>query len=190
MPDKMASHWNINNRVDGYMSKPWALFMFPVLSIILYIFFIILPKIEPLKENLAQFIKYFDRFMIIFFLFMFYIYALTLIWNKGTTFNMARFISPAFGILFIYIGILLKHSKQNWFIGIRTPWTLSNERVWEKTHKIGSLLFMISGLLCFIGILFPNIAFYIVILPVLFTAAFVISYSYFEYKRLVQKTKV
>lgn len=190
MPDKMAFHWNVKNEVNSYTSRFWALFMMPLLSVGLYILFIILPMIDPKRENIEEFRKYYDRFMMVFFLFMFYIFSLTLIWNKGTTFNMAQFIVPAFGVLFIYVGILVKHAKQNWFIGIRTPWTLSNKVVWDKTHKIGGILFMIAGIICFFAALVPEIAYYLVLGPIILIFIFVIVYSYIEFRKQTKKTKV
>ena len=65
-------------------------------------------------------------------------------WNMGVQFNMTQFFVPAIGILFFYIGTILKYTKRNWFVGIRTPWTLSSDVVWEKTHKLGGKLFKIN----------------------------------------------
>ena len=79
---------------------------------------------------------------------MLYIYALTLLWNLGyTDFGMSRAMLPAMGLLFIFIGYMLRKAKRNFFIGIRTPWTLSSDKVWDETHRLGAILFMISGVL-------------------------------------------
>jgi len=67
---------------------------------------------------------------------------------------MGQMMVPALGILFYYCGILIENAKRNWFIGIRTPWTLSNEKVWERTHKIGGKLFKIAGLIAFLWYFF------------------------------------
>ncbi len=184
MPDKIASHWDHKGQVDGYISKSWGLFLMPVLSLVILALFIFIPKIDPLKKNLKKFRKYYDRFIVLFILFLFYIYLLTIFWNLNYKFNMTQMIIPAFGILFYYIGILTENAKQNWFIGIKTPWTLSNNKVWEKTHKVGGQLFKIAGLLTLIGILFPNYAIYFFLIPVLFAAIYSIIYSYFEYQKL------
>jgi len=136
MPDRIASHWNAQGQVDGYMSKFWGLFLMPIISVGLLLLFILIPRIDPLKSNIQQFRKYFDGFVVLIMVFLFYLYLLTIFWNSGNRFNMIAFLSPAFAILFYYSGILIENTKRNWFIGIRTPWTLSSDRVWDKTHKL------------------------------------------------------
>ena len=155
MSDKMASHWNFRGEVDDYLPKFWGLFLMPVVSLGLFLLFLLIPKIDPLKANIEKFRKYFDGFIVLIMVFLFYIYLLSIVWNLGKRFDMSRMMIPALGILFYYCGILIENAKRNWFIGIRTPWTLSNEKVWERTHKIGGKLFKIAGLIAFLGILFP-----------------------------------
>ena len=183
MPEKMASHWNTKGEVDGYMSKFWGLFLMPIILLGLFLLFILIPKIDPLKENIAKFRKYFDGFIVLITLFLFYIYLLSIAWNLGKRFNMGQMMMPALGMLFYYCGILTENAKRNWFIGIKTPWTLSSERVWNKTHKIGGKLFKAAGLIAFLGIFFPNYAFYFILVPALLVAFYTIIYSYFEYQK-------
>lgn len=183
MPEKMASHWNIRSEVDGYIPKFWGLFLMPIISLGLFLLFLLIPKIDPLKENIKKFKKYFDWFVFLIIVFLFYLYFLTIIWNIGFRFDFVVFLMPAFSLLFYYIGILTENAKRNWFIGIRTPWTLSNDKVWEKTHKIGGKLFKIVGLIALSGIIFPNYAFLLLIIPAIFSAIYVVVYSYFEYQK-------
>ena len=186
LPEKMASHWNIRGEVDGYLPKFWGLFLMPFISIVLFSLFILIPKIDPLKANIEKFRKYFDIFIILIILFLFYIYLLTIFWNFGLRFNMGQLMVPALAILFYYCGILVEKAKRNWFIGIRTPWTLSNDKVWERTHKIGGKLFKIAGVIAILGIFFPNFAFFFVLVPVILFAIYTIIYSYFEYQKEVK----
>lgn len=183
MPEKMASHWNFKGEVDGYISKFWGLFLMPFISVFLFLLFLVIPKIDPLKENIEKFRKYFDSFIIIIILFLFYLYLLTIFWNLGIKFSMPQFLAPAFGVLLYYCGVLIENAKRNWSIGIRTPWTLSSEKVWDKTHKIGGKLFKISGIICLFGILFPDFALFFVLAPVILFMVYTIFYSFFEYKK-------
>ena len=187
MPVEVASHWNIRGEVDNYMSKFWGLFLMPFISLGLFLLFLLIFKIDPLKANIKKFRKYFNGFKILIILFLFYIYLLTIFWNLGFKFDMGRIIMPAIGILFFYCGILIENAKRNWFIGIRTPWTLSNEIVWEKTHKIGGKLFKISGAIAFLGIIFPRYAVFFVLIPVILTVIYTVVYSYFEYQKETNK---
>jgi len=183
MPEKMASHWNIQGEVDAYMSRFWGLFLMPIVSIGLLFLLILIPKIDPLKENIEKFRKYFDGFIVLMIAFLFYIHLLTVFWNIGIRFNMTQLMMPALGILFYYCGILIENAKRNWFIGIRTPWTLSSEVIWNKTHKIGGKLFKLAGMIAFLGIFFPKYAILFVIIPVISVAVYTIVYSYFEYQK-------
>jgi len=89
----------------------------------------------------------------------------------------------AAGLLFIGVGILCENTRRNWFIGIRTPWTLSSDKVWDKTHRVGGKLFKIAGVIAIVGIFFQSYAVYFVLIPALLVAAYTIVYSYFEYKK-------
>jgi uncharacterized membrane protein len=187
MPDKMASHWNERGEVDGYMTKFWGLFLMPFVSIGLLLLFIIIPKIDPLKANIEKFRGYYDRFMVLLIIFFTYIHLLTIAWNLGLRFNLLQFLTPAFAFLFYYCGILVENTKRNWFVGIRTPWTLSNEKVWNKTHKIGGKLFKIAGIIALLGIFFVDYAIFFIIIPVLGVAIYSIIYSYKEYQKVIKK---
>lgn len=97
---------------------------------------------------------------------------------------MIQVLSPAFAVLFYYAGILMSHAKQNWFVGIRTPWTMSNELVWNKTHKIGGKLFKLTGLISLLSLILPDLSIFFILVPILFTTVFVFVYSYIEYQKL------
>ncbi len=183
MPDEMASHWNAKGEVDDYMSKFWGLFLMPIVLLGLWIMFLLIPKIDPLKENIEKFRRYFDGFIILITVYMLYIYLLTLLWNKGITFDMTRAITPAIGVLFYYVGVLVENAEMNWFIGIRTPWTLSDEEVWNETHKRGGKLFKIAGVITLLGLAIPSLAIFFMIVPVMLVSFYTIAFSYFEYQK-------
>jgi len=185
LPDQLASHWNKKGEVDGYMGKFWGVFLMPIISVVLYLMFLIMPRIDPLKENVQKFRKYFDGFIIGIMLFLLYIYVLTIAWNYGWRFNLVQYMSPALGVLFYLCGVLTKHSKPNWFIGIRTPWTLMNEKVWEKTHHLGGKLFKVAGVISIFGAVFPGYAFWLILIPALIAGIYPVIYSYLEYKKLI-----
>jgi uncharacterized membrane protein len=183
VPDQMASHWNIEGEVDGYISKFWGLFLMPLISIALLILFTIIPKIDPLKENIEKFRKYFNNFIALIILYLLYIHGLTVSWALGYQFNMTLAILPAMGVLFYFIGELLEHSKRNWFIGIRTPWTLSSDNVWNKTNKLGAKLFRLSGVLIILGLLIQKYVLWLILAPILSSVLFLVIYSYLEYQK-------
>jgi uncharacterized membrane protein len=189
LPELIPSHWNAAGQVDGYMPKLWGLFLFPLISGGLFLLFLAIPRMDPLKANLAQFRNYFDGFILIILGFMLYIQALALSWAMGYTFNFIMAMVPAFSLIFYYAGVLIQHAKQNWFIGIRTPWTMSNEKVWEKTHKLGAKLFKAAAIIGLSGLLLQEYAILLVILPAVTAGAYSIVYSYLEYQKETRPRK-
>jgi uncharacterized membrane protein len=189
VPEQMATHWNSQGEVDGYMSKLWGLFLMPLVITSLVIMFLIIPKIDPKKENIAKFRKYYDGFIVILILFMVAVHLQTLLWNTGFRISPNAVLPLGIGILFYYVGILTENAERNWFIGIRTPWTLSSERVWKRTNRLGGKLFRIAGIAAAFGTFFPEIAIYFILVPVIAVAGFSVIYSYVEYQKEIKENK-
>jgi len=187
LPNTLASHWGENGNVNGYMPKFWALFLLPIISIGMILLFYFLPRIDPLKKNYEKFRRYYDSFVLIIILFLFYIYLLTILWNFHIQFDMNIALIPALGFLFVYVGVIMENLKRNWFIGIRTPWTISSDKVWDKTHKLGSILFKISGIIMIIGVFFDDFIIYFILVPIIVSAVALVIYSYLVYRKLEKK---
>lgn len=183
MPGLMASHWGFSGEVNGYLPKTWGLFLIPLISAGLTLLFLLIPRIDPLKANIGQFMEAYDLFIIVFLLFLLYLSILMIAWNLGIRFNIAQVLSPAFGVLYYACGVLIGKAKRNWFIGIRTPWTLSSEKVWDRTHAIGGKLFRIAGVIALAGIILPGIVWLLILGPVLFVSIYLVVYSYREYRK-------
>ena len=188
LPDPMASHWNENDQVDGYMSKFWGVYMMPLVTLGLFLLFLLIPNIDPLKANIAQFRGTFNLFITVIIAFMAYVHVLTLRWNLGyTDLGIGQAMLPAMGLLFIVIGSMLRKAKRNWFIGIRTPWTLSSDSVWDEVHRLGGILFMFSGVIAVIGGFFGGmVAFWSIMIPIFGTSIFLVGYSYVLYQREIK----
>jgi uncharacterized membrane protein len=188
LPEQMASHWDVNDQVNGYMPKFWGVFMMPLVTLGMSVLFLVIPAIDPLKANIAKFREAFNLFIALIVAFMLYLHALTLAWSLGyTNFKMSTSMLPAMGLLFIFIGFILRKAKRNFFIGIRTPWTLSSDNVWDKTHQLGATLFMASGVLTFIGGIFGGMtAFWFLFVPLIGSTIFLFIYSYTLYQREVK----
>jgi len=185
LPDPMASHWDVNDQVNGYMSRFWGVYLMPLITIGMFLIFLIIPNIDPLKANIAEFRETFNLFIAFMVAFMVYIHVLTLRWNLGyTNLGISKAMLPAMGLLFFIIGSMLRKAKRNWFIGIRTPWTLSSDYVWNEIHRIGGVLFMVSGVIAVIGGFFGGaVAFWSIMVPVFGTSIFLVVYSYVLYQR-------
>ena len=182
MPDLVAIHWNAQGLPNGYGSRFQAAFTLPLIMIAVAALLLFIPEIDPLKSNIEKFRPDFNAFMAGFALFFFYLNILTTLLNLGFQFSLNQFLVPGFGIFIYACGVLLGKARRNFFIGIRTPWTLSSDTVWAKTHLLGGLLFKISGVIAILGILFPNLALLFLLVPLMVASAIAIVYSYILFR--------
>jgi uncharacterized membrane protein len=189
VPEQMATHWNSQGEVNGYMSKLWGLFFMPLMITGLVLIFLLIPKIDPKKENIAKFRKYYDGFIVILILFLLAVHLQILLWNAGFKISPNSVLPLSIGLLFYYLGILTEKAERNWFIGIRTPWTLSSEKVWKKTNRLGGKLFRIAGIAAVFGAFFPELAIYFILVPVLIVTGISIIYSYMEYQKELKENE-
>jgi len=183
LPDPMPSHWNAAGEVDGYMPRFWGLFLMPVLSMGVFLLFLAIPRIDPLKANIAQFIGAYNWLMVLLVGYLLYIYALTLLWALGYQFNMLTLMMPAMGLLFLAVGWMVGRAKRNYFVGIRTPWTLSSDTVWAKTHQLGKWMFIGAGVVMLLFSTLGERGFGVGMAAVLAAAFVPIAYSYFLWKK-------
>ncbi|MFB6141031.1 MAG: SdpI family protein [Halosimplex sp.] len=184
LPDQIVTHWNAAGEPDGTMAKPLALALIPVLTAALVALFALIPRIDPLGENVAEFRAYYDWFVVVFAAFMAVLHGGIVAFNLGYEFDFTLLVLVAVALLFYYVGVLLSHAERNWFVGVRTPWTLSSERVWERTHALAGRLFKLTALVALVGLAFGDYAVYFLVVPALATAAVTVVYSYVLYRRL------
>lgn len=171
------------------MSKFWGLFFMPLVTMGIAVMFFLIPRIDPMKENIEKFRKYYDGFSILFILFLVAVHLYILLWNIGIVISSSVVLSVGIGLLFYYAGTLTEHAERNWFIGIRTPWTLSSDRVWKKTNKFGGKLFKIAGIIAILGVIFPEYTIFFILVPTLFIVGFAFVYSYVEYQKELKETE-
>lgn len=183
LPDQVPSHWNAAGEVDGYLPRLWGAAIVPLIMIPLTALFFLIPRIDPLRENYQKFQPYYEGFILVFALFFAIIQVQILLWGIGIEISPNIVIPPLFGALFIYIGFLLDHAEPNWFVGIRTPWTMSSGNVWKKTHALGGRLFKIAGIVSIVGVFFGPYALWFCLVPVLLVAGYTVVYSYIQFQR-------
>ncbi len=183
LPDPMPSHWNAAGEIDGYMSKFWGVFLLPLMTIVLVPLFLVIPHIDPLKANIAKFRGVFNWFIVVFVAYMLLVYALTMASALGVQFNMTIALLPVVGLLFIGAGYMMGKTKRNFFIGIRTPWTLSSETVWDETHKLGSKLFMLGGAVTIVSAFLGEFGIWLMLAAMLIAALVPVIYSYILWRR-------
>jgi uncharacterized membrane protein len=187
LPEIAASHWDASGQVNGYMPRFWAAFLMPIVSVGLLFLLLAVPSIDPLKANIAKFRNYYNGFVLVIVVFMLIIHGITLAWNLGyDRFNIGNAIVPAVGLIFIVAGFMMAKAKRNFFIGIRTPWTLSNDTVWDETHKLGSKLFIGAGIVSFLSAFFGEIGFWVMFIVIMIAAIVPIVYSYMLWRNITK----
>jgi uncharacterized membrane protein len=183
LPDSVPVHWNAGGVADGFAGPVFGAFFMPLVMLFLIALFFLVPRIEVYRENFLSFEK---QYWVLVFLVQFFFFALFLAMlfaGLGFEFNMNHFFIPALSLLFIGIGFLMPFFKRNFFVGIRTPWTLSSDVVWKKTHELGGRLFIVSGVL-FLFVLFFSNDFFVPLLGLVVVLFFgLCAYSYFLYAR-------
>ncbi|MFA5131004.1 MAG: SdpI family protein [Patescibacteria group bacterium] len=146
-PAQVPTHWNLQGEVNGYSGVFSASFMLPIMMLGIYLLFLLLPYLDPKKEQYIAFAGIYHKFKDLILVFLFIMYIMTGLNGLGYKVDVAFYVPILVGVLFALIGLLLKNVKTNWFMGIRTPWTLSSEAVWEKTHKLAGPVFVVAGVL-------------------------------------------
>ncbi|MFH1234042.1 MAG: SdpI family protein [Candidatus Diapherotrites archaeon] len=183
LPDSIPTHWGLDGEINGYMDKSIAIYLMPMLLLVLGLFFVILPVLDPLRKNYEAFMPYFEGFIVLFSVFMLYIHVLTILAGLGFEIKMNFMLLPALAFLFLYLALLMRKSKRNWFIGIRTPWTLSSDSVWEKTHRFGSYCFAVAAILMFFLAFFEGTAASVAMtLSIMIAALAPVIYSYLAWR--------
>jgi len=186
LPKRIAIHWDIEGP-DSYAGKIW-LFSFPLFSLVLWLLFLLIPRIDPLKRNIKKFQDVYEKFCILILGFMLYVTAFVVYANLYAISEAHYFIVPAVAIILYACGELCKYAKINWFIGIRTHWTLTSDSVWKKTHKQGENLFKFASLLLILALIIDYFTksgeiIYFIILLILATVGYLVVYSYLVYTK-------
>jgi len=186
VPERIPIHWNASGEINGYGPRFVGLFLMPIIALFIGLMFFLIPKIEVYKKNIGDFQKHLDGIKIVFLLFFAGMYAMIIIAIQKP-FNISYFIAPALGVLIYYVGWTMQFAKRNFFVGIRTPWTLSSDKVWDKTHKIGSVLFRTVSIFIMIAFVFPRFFFWIFLTPLLGVVIYLYVYSYIEFTKEEKK---
>jgi len=147
LPERIPTHWNVQGQVDAYGSGKVQSVVLPLVAVGIYILFLLLPYLDPKKERYEQFSKVYHIFKNLILGLFIIIFFITSFNGLGYNLPVGVIIPSLIGLLFIILGNYMGKIKMNWFMGIRTPWTLSSEEVWNKTHRLGGKLFILGGLL-------------------------------------------
>ncbi len=156
LPDPIPIHWNAAGRPDNFARRSIGAFLLPLTAAGIYVLFEVLPAIDPRKENYAKFAetyRFLRRAMVLFMVLLqgLTLYAILL----GDSLMSTWLVMAAVEFLFVLIGNYMPRVRPNWFVGFRTPWTLSDDQIWRRTQRLGGQVFVLSGLVMMASALLP-----------------------------------
>ncbi len=155
LPERVPVHWNIEGNVDRYGSKSELLLIPIFLPVLIYVILLVVPVIDPKKKIAAMGVKYHNlKFVLTAFMSALAVVILYTTAHQAVAHTNVFLL--CIGILYLLLGNYFKTIRANYFIGIRTPWTLENEEVWKKTHALGGKLWFGGGLIIVLSSIFLN----------------------------------
>jgi len=161
---------------------------FPILIIGLYLFITYLPLLDPKKERYQEFSHAYQAVCFVFVLYLTGVYIASSFYGLGAPINIADVSTLGIGILFLVIGNFMPKFKPNWFVGIRTPWTLSDDGIWQKTHRVGGWVFFAGGLALIASLLAPpSWRWVLLIVIIVVNLLGTVGYSYILWRRTQKK---
>lgn len=147
LPETVPIHWNLRGEADGFAPKAVALALTPALILVFAGLLRILPAIDPKREEIRRFERSYHMAINLILTLLLVIHAMVVANGAGWSVDVSVVLPLLIGLLFLFLGNEMPRFRQNFFLGIRTPWTLSDEEVWRQTHRVGGRVFVVGGAL-------------------------------------------
>lgn len=151
LPARIPTHWNFRGEVDGWSPRWPGAFLVPAIALALWLLLPFLRRVDPRRENYERFDETFYILLNVMIAYMAVIHVLTLGSAVGWPVDVARVMMALIGVTFVALGNFLPRVRSNWWMGIRTPWTLESERVWKETHRVAGWTFVAGGSLAILA---------------------------------------
>lgn len=187
LPNQLPIHWNAAGQINSYAPKAIALAIPPFASFVLFVILRLILKMGPHlthDEGARNNTNFVDLTLVGVILLMLIIQLMTTAISFGLKLDMPFVICLVLSLFFIVIGNYMGKLRRNFWAGIRTPWTLTNDTVWERTHRMGGWLFVMAGLIGLISSFVPQLRLAGLLVPALGVTAITYVYSYLIYQRI------
>lgn len=183
LPSPMPVHWDINGQPNGYGSRVFGAFFAPTMALVLWGILRGLPHIDPRRTNYARFQGTYDLIVDAVVTLLVVIHVGVVGSALGWPVRIERTVPLALGVLFLVVGNVLPRARSNWWFGIRTPWTLSSETAWTRTHRVGGYLMSAAGVVTiFSALLPPRWSLGVMLVAVGLASLIPVIYSYFAWR--------
>lgn len=182
LPDPVPTHWDLSGAANGFMAKPWGVLIYPGMLVAVWLLFKLIPVISPHGFRVDAFIGVVEilQVTVLCCLSLISIGAYLAAMGKA---DINSIVPLTIGILFIILGNYLGKMRRNFFLGIRTPWTLASAEVWNRTHRVGGYVFVAAGLLAVLGAL-GGAPSWLMMGPLIAAGLIPVFYSLWLYRRL------
>jgi uncharacterized membrane protein len=184
LPERLPTHWNMAGEVDGWSSRFSGAIMLPLVGLGIWVLLQWLPRIDPLRKNYEKFRPTYDMAISVILVFIAVAHVFVLGVALGWPLNVKRALPIGIGVVCIVLGNVLPRARRNWLFGVRTPWTLSSERVWERTHRMAGYLFVALGAALLLAAALPlSLPTNAVLVSIAVVAAITFIYSYVAWRQ-------
>jgi len=183
LPEQMATHWDASGQPNGFSNRFLGAWLLPLIMAVVWLILRAVPHIDPRRTNYEKFSGMYEALVILILGFMLVMHVVVLMAATGAPIKMERVAMPIVGAFIAIMGLLIPKAHPNWFVGIRTPWTLTSDLSWERTHRIGGPLFVVLGLLMVVTtFIMPEVAIWVLVAAVVGIVIFLFAYSYQVWK--------
>jgi uncharacterized membrane protein len=184
LPERIPIHWDLHGQANGWGGRGAAFLLPAIATALAALITLVLPRIDPRRANWEKFGDELRRIVNVLLLFMAWIEGVSLGAALGWRVNTGRAVLGGVGVLLVVIGNYLPRIRSNWFVGIRTPWTLSSERVWRETHRVGGRAFVAAGVVMVVATFVPPpFGDGVAIAAIAVAAVVPVAYSYLAWRR-------
>ncbi len=183
LPEQIPTHWNLQGEVDDYTAKPWGVAILPLAAILVFVVMRLIPVISPKGFRTDKFMDVINVFTVAMVGFMCGVAVLVLLEANGQDVRINEMIFAGVGLLFIVLGNYMGKVRKNFFIGIRTPWTLASDEVWSRTHRLGGKVLILIGVFMILNG-FVHFSERWLIAAIMITALVPVVYSFVIYRKI------
>jgi uncharacterized membrane protein len=195
LPEKVPVHWNASSQADGWVSREDSgklivpLLLVPALMAAMVLLTVLLPWLSPKQFDINRFRDTYGYIMFLVEALFAYIQVANVLGMMERPFDTVKLLIGGMMLFFALLGNVMGKVRRNFYVGVRTPWTLASDAVWEQTHRLAAWLMTLGGVAGFVALLL-GVPFYYCLIGVLVCVLFPVPYSLWLYKKLEREGKL